>query len=108
MGRYQEQMAAIGDSKGAVIKDAAATLRLDEQFVRCDSTDAAFAVTLPPVAEAMGLMFAINFIVDGGDITIQDQNESYGWTDLVMTAVADHVCVYSDGLCWHVLHDTTT
>jgi hypothetical protein len=113
MGRYQRQLAEVGmgESGGGfapTIVTAAATLKLHEQNVRVDSTAGAFALTLPPVGDAIGLMFTVAMIVDNGNVTVQDQDESYGWSDMVLTAVADHVCVYSDGLVWHQLCDVTT
>jgi diaminopimelate epimerase len=92
-----------------VVKTTTATLAVYETAVLADSAAGAFTITLAPVAASKGLIVTITQVgTDGGNITIQDQDDSYGWSDMTMTALADHVCLYSDGLVWHVLHDTTT
>ena len=111
--RYNRQimengLGGAGDIDPYVIA-AAATLKISQNSILVDSTDGAFAITLPGVSEARGMIFSATMIADAGNVTIQDQDDSYGnWSDLVLTAVQDHVCIYSDGLVWHVLHDTTT
>ena len=90
------------DDKFAV-KTAAATLALYEQQIRADTTAGAMAITLPPVGEAKGLMFSIIFETDNGDLTIQDNDDSYDWTDIVFDNALDRVLLYSDGYVWWVL-----
>ena len=83
------------------IKTAAATLNIREQRVDCDSTLGAFTVTLPPVGLAEGKFFGIYLTVDGGDITIQDQDDSIGWDgDYTLDDVGDGYLFYSDGKSW--------
>jgi len=86
------------------------TLVMDvyDQVVECDSTGGAFTVTLPNVAEAKGKMYSISLIVDNGDVTIQDNDESRDWADLVMTAANDYALVYSDGRKWFTLDSQLT
>ena len=84
-----------------------------QRCVRASSSTAlggAYAITLPPVGEACGMVFSVyaDSIADSATITVQDPDESIGWSDLSLTTTADHVVVYSDGLTWHVLHETTT
>jgi hypothetical protein len=86
----------------------AETLDVEDHVNLCDSTLGAFAITLPPVGEAKGCMYSFLLQVDGGNVTIQDQNESQSWTDLVMTAVSDRALVYSDGFMWHTLDSVLT
>jgi hypothetical protein len=107
--RFARQMREIvsGDDAFAVI-DAAATLTLYQQQVRADTTDGAMAITLPSVAEAKGLLFSIILETDNGDLTVQDQDDSYDWSDMVLTAIKDRVLLYSDGFVWHKLIDITT
>ena len=83
-----------------VYKTAAATLTLDETLVICDTTAGAMAITLPAVAEARGLMFSIILETDGGDLTIQDQDDSYNWSDLTCDDALDGFLLYSDGYVW--------
>lgn len=103
----------VGVSNNILYLTAAATLRLDQRIIRASSSTVlggAFAITLPPVGEAAGMIFTVyaDSILNTATITVQDQNESVGWSDLALTATGDHICIYSDGLTWHVLHETTT
>jgi hypothetical protein len=71
-----------------------------------DPLNQAIALTLPPVAEAVGRFYSI--ISRGADavntITIHDRHDSECWTaDIVMNSKCDRVLMYSDGLCWHAL-----
>ena len=81
-------------------KTASATLTLDENRVEVDSTAGAMTITLPPVAEAKGLEFAIILVTDGGDLTIQDQDDSYNWSDLTCDDALDGFLLKSDGKTW--------
>lgn len=101
MDRYNRQLREVagGDDRFAV-KTAAATLTLYEQQVRVDTTDGAFAITLPPVAEAKGLEFSIILETDGGNLTIQDQDDSYNWSDLTCDDALDGFLLKSDGYVW--------
>ena len=91
-----------------VYKTAAATLTLDETLVICDTTDGAMAITLPNVSEAAGLMFSIVLQTDGGDLTIQDDGDSYAWDDRVFDNAGDREVLYSDGYAWHVMASDLT
>ncbi len=58
-------------------------------------------LTLPSVAEAYGQLYSIFVnITNGGDVTVQDQDESYEWTDIALNADNEHVVLYSDGRRW--------
>jgi len=83
-----------------VEKTAAAVLKVYEQVVDADTTDGAMAITLPPVVEAAGKIYAIILKTDGGDLTIQDQDDSYGWGDLTCDDAGDGYLLYSDGETW--------
>jgi hypothetical protein len=88
---------------------AAATLTVRDQVVIADSTSAAFAITLPPVAEAQGLIFTIDATVGATNtVTVQDQDDSVDWTDISLDANLDACCVRSDGRRWMVLCDMYT
>lgn len=84
-------------------KVAAATLAVYETQVTVDSTVGALAVTLPAVAAARGNTYSVTLLVDGGNVTVQDQDDSYGWSDITLADVGDAVLVYSDGLNWWTL-----
>jgi len=84
-----------------VSKTANATLNVYETLVYADSTAGAFTITLPPVAEAKGVMFSIYMTVDNGDVTIADQDDSQGWDgDYTLNDVDDGFLFYSDGVGW--------
>lgn len=89
---------------------ATAALAMDvyDQCVECDSTAGAFAVTLPNVSLAAGKLYSISLIVDNGNVTIQDNDESRDWADLVMTAANDYALLYSDGRKWFTLDSQLT
>ncbi len=93
----------IATSENILMASAAATLRLDQRIVQADTSGGAFAITLPPVNEAIGMMFSFRVAVAGNALTVQDQNESEGWADITLDAVNDRVVVYSDGVSWHTL-----
>ena len=83
-----------------VVKTAAATLTLLETQVRANTTAGAMAITLPSVAEAKGLTFSIILETDNGDLTIQDADDSYNWSDLTCDDALDGYLLYSDGHVW--------
>lgn len=85
-----------------VVKTASATLTILEQVVECDSTAGIMTITLPPVSEAKGKIFSIYLDTDGGDITIQDQDDSRGWDgDYTLDDVGDAYALYSNGRSWY-------
>jgi len=83
-------------------------MSIRDYVVRADSTNGAFSLTLPPVTEAMGRIYAIHLSVWGGDVTIQDQGDSEDWTDMIMGVDNDGAVLYSDGRKWWILHKTIT
>jgi len=68
---------------------------------------AAYAITLPTVSEAAGLTFTFLAVEDLStyNVTVQDQGESFGWTDFIMRSDKDKLTLYSDGFKWHVIAD---
>jgi hypothetical protein len=64
-----------------------------------------FAITLPNVSEAAGCLISIALVTLGDDevVTVQDQDESYDWSDLTLDALNDGVLLYSDGHKWWVI-----
>jgi hypothetical protein len=85
----------------------AATLTAQQQVVEYTTAAGACACTLPPVIEAMGKIYTISLITDGGDLTVQDQDDSRDWTDLTMDTANDYCCLYSDGRKWFNLDSET-
>ncbi len=103
----------IATSSNVVMISAAATLRLDQRHVLANGSTAlggAFSITLPPVSECAGMIFTIwcEVIANAATVTVQDQDESEGWSDVALTTTADHLVVVSDGRHWITLADVST
>jgi hypothetical protein len=106
--KFTEQ-ATVGDKYRKVT--ATAALAVSDQVVLAYATAGAdVVITLPNVSEAAGLIYSIycKDVTAPQTITIQDQDESLGWADMVMTADNDRVVLYSDGISWAKLVDITT
>lgn len=96
--------------KAAIFPEAAVTLTIADQVVRGSTTGSAFTITMPPVAEAKGLIFVI-FMVSrsaSDDITIADNNgDSDGGDleagDITLNADDEYSVLYSDGYAWYEL-----
>lgn len=108
---------SIGDAAAALgvyhfaytAKNAGAlTMTPDMQVVTLDSTDGAITVTLPPVQTTKGQHIAISAKTYVSAITIQDNDESYDWTNISLDADNDSVLLYSDGMKYWVVTDNYT
>ena len=95
-----------GDSVEKIVRtdaDAAETLEVYEQVVLIDTETNAgtFTLTLPPVTEAAGKHYSITLAADDGNVTIQDQDDSYNWEgDYTLSDANDCYLLFSDGLKW--------
>lgn len=78
------------------------------QVVTLDSTSGALTVTLPAVQKTKGQHFAISAKTYVSAITIQDNDESYDWTNISLDADNDGVLLYSDGMKYWVVTDNYT
>ena len=79
------------------------TLEVFEQIclIDTDTADGTFTVTLPPVGEAKGKFYSIILVDAGGAVTVQDQDDSYGWANITaIDADEDGVLLFSDGMKW--------
>ena len=110
--RDREHAAMPFSEKFGVIS-AAYQMRVFDKVIRvlADGVSGAFAVTLPPVAEAAGNFYSI--VCRGADavnaITLQDKDDSECWAgDITLNGRCDSVLLYSDGLKWHVLASVLT
>ena len=66
-------------------------------------------ITLPSVSEAKGRVFTFWLKTDGGNVTLQDQDESLLWGgDYSFTAADDHLSLMSDGIHWILLETDLT
>ena len=88
-------------------KTAAYSMKVGDLVVHYDTTAGAMAVTLPPVAAAKGKIYSIMLDTDGGDLTIQDIDDSVSWSDLTCDDAGDGFLLYSDGQIWWQLGATT-
>lgn len=61
------------------------------------------AITLPSVAEAKGITYTIHVHTGTNTLTIQDRDQSTGWTDLTIEDPGDTVSVRSTGSTWVVV-----
>jgi hypothetical protein len=86
----------------------AATLTSQQQVVEYNTTAGACAVTLPDVCEAAGKHYSISLVTDGGNLTVQDQDDSRDWSDITLTAANDYVLLFCDGRKWFSLDEEST
>ncbi len=86
---------------------ATVSLEVNQQHLEV-STAGVTVITLPNVGIAAGRFYHFYMVADGGNATIQDNDESLNWTDKVMTAVADFTFIYSTGKRWVTINETLT
>ena len=60
-------------------------------------------ITLPSVAEAKGLTFAFYAADVGGGVTVQDNNDSMGWSDQTISKDDGSLVLQSNGKSWLIL-----
>lgn len=92
--------------EGFVKTDDDITLTPRQNIVHVSGFAGAVAVTLPPVADCAGCIFAITVLDDSGtnNVTVQDQNDSLDWTDQVIDNVGGgSVLLFCDGQKFWVL-----
>ena len=92
----------------ASVTEASQTMGVNDQVVvittLADGVD--FTCYLPSVIAARGKIYTIRLGTRGDDetVTIADLDDSIDWSDITtMDAANDSVCLYSDGMKWHVL-----
>ncbi len=98
-------LAADGANAAGAAADIALTIRdrVVHVYESNGATPAAYAITLPPVAECAGLIFSFLSVEDltTYNVTIQDQDESVTWGDILLTSLYESVVLFSDGSKWH-------
>ena len=100
--------ASPGKMAAAKVVTAATTLKAHEQIVLI-MTAGTYVITLPSVVEAAGKIYSIRSRVGSSSVTVADSDEgSVDYTSNALTAIDDYVLLYSDGLCWYELKETTT
>lgn len=81
------------------------TLEVFEQVVRVDTetNSQAFTLTLPNVSAAKGKIYDIELELDDANLTVQDNDDDAGLTDIVMDTAGDYVVLMSNGFMWREL-----
>ena len=75
--------------------------------IHVDVSSYACKITLPNVAEAKGMTYSIRIHVGGtNDLTIQDRDDSEGWTDVTIEDANDTLTVRSNGVQWIIVEST--
>ena len=73
-----------------------------------DGTNAT-TMTLPPVAEAAGMIFLFYLVTDGGqNVTITDDADDADFTDVTMDTENDAFVLVSDGIHWFAISGNAT
>ncbi len=93
------------DSAGDAIAAHALTMRDRIVHVYESNDTAAYAITLPPCAEAAGTFFSFTTVESLAtyNVTVQDQNDSFDWVDILLTGNDESLVLYSDGRKWHII-----
>ena len=91
------------DPAAILITAASASLTTQQRKVKVSGHSSAVTITLPNVSKAKGLTFVISGDGSTDNITVQDNDESEGWADLVNAAADGVVTLQSDGERWLVL-----
>lgn len=83
---------------------AAKTLSLFERLVFASASDAlggSFTITLPDVGQAAGLFFMIRAdILNSTTVTVQDNGNDAGFSDIVLNVDNEYVFLFSTGKEW--------
>jgi len=109
----QGQQTAEGGLAGrltvSIITATTHAVGLDDRVNIYNTTSNAITATLPPVAEAAGMIFTFHLQTDGSsnDLTITDKGDETDFVDVVIKAVNRGGIVYSDGIHWFYFDHTT-
>lgn len=95
----------LGTAENTLFATAAASMTPDKPFVRAVLSAASYAITLPNVSLMAGKLISVRLDTAAGayNLTIQDNDESIGWDDIILHDAGDQVLLLSDGTKWHVL-----
>ncbi len=99
------------DADGDAVAAEVMTLRDRVVHIYTSDDTAAYAITLPNVGEAAGQIFSFitRETLAAYNVTIQDQDESKDWADIVLLGVnSETLVLFSDGLQWHILSENVS
>lgn len=102
ISRFFDDENVVDKFEGKVAADKTLTVRDRIVYVDADSAEAGITMTLPNVSEAIGMIFVIYAETsDSNDITVQDNDEAMGWSDITLNADDEYTVLLSDGRAWH-------
>lgn len=97
----------VADRHRAISADT--TLNPQDKTVVVDSSSNTVRVTLPYVSVARGQTITIHCPnANIQDVTIEDQNDSYSWSDITVNGANESHMLVSDGSKWTVSPITIT
>ena len=101
----QVALNAIGDQRNFVEANLAedTTLRPGQRIVFCTANTASddWTLTLPPVSQCQGMFFYIYAtIANSKSVTVEDNSDDAGFTDVVLNTDGDHLLLFSTGKTW--------
>jgi hypothetical protein len=77
------------------------TIALSDQNIIVDSTASAMTLTMPPVAEAKGMIYSIFMRSHGGADCTVTATDAEGWDgDYTLNSAGDGQLLFSDGAHW--------
>ena len=106
--RLQEQTVFTGKAQRSrqLNVSAATSITVGTSLVRgtVNTANGSYALTLPNVSEAAGMIVCVcATVANAKTLTVQDNDESLEWSDLVLDVDEDYALLYSDGERWHTL-----
>jgi hypothetical protein len=107
-GQITAEKGLAGRSAVSFVTATTHDVGLEDRVNIYDTTSNAITATLPPVAEAAGMIFTFQLQTDGGnDLTITDDGDDTDFVDVVIKAVNLSAVLISDGIHWFALPHTT-
>ena len=102
-----KDVATLPSGAQTVHLSAAATLTISQRLVfgTVNTANGSYTVTLPDVAEAAGLIFYVRADVANSKVlTLEDNGNDAGLTDLVLDTDNDSIILFSTGKEWRELN----
>lgn len=83
-------------------------IKPNEKIIKATTASASDVAYLPPVDQAAGGLYTVEVCTDGGSLSLQDKDDSLGWSDITFADENDYVLLYSNGYRWIVIKDAAT
>lgn len=87
----------------AKFKTTTYQMLVGDSVINCNTAGGAYTVTLPPVSEAAGRIYAIKYASGaGGAVTVATKSDDKLTDDFsaTLTAIGDGILAFSDGQTW--------